>query len=108
MNGIRVPSKQNDGYFEPLCPQPASSLQAVQARHGQIHNDQVGAERLDFFEGIQSIDGFAANSKPWETLEIVPGGGANYFAVVDEQDVYGHWIPPRNFRRQPESWRAPD
>jgi hypothetical protein len=39
---------------------------------------------MGLFEGIQSVDGFAATLKSWQALEIMPSGGANYFAVIDE------------------------
>jgi hypothetical protein len=38
-------------------------FQAVHLGHGEIENDQVGRELLGFLDGVNAVNGLAANSE---------------------------------------------
>jgi hypothetical protein len=62
------------------------SFQTVHFRHGEIENDEVGGELLGFLDGVDTVNGLAANGEVGMRSEKQTELAANHFVIVDEQD----------------------
>ena len=80
----------NDGGIGNSISEERGSLDAVHVGHGKIHDDEIGLKRVCFFDGFDTIDGFAANLK----LGLVLKESANSIPyrdfVFDDKDAFGH------------------
>ncbi len=71
------------------CGDPSRRLDPVEVRHADVHQDDVGLERLDGFDRGESVGGFADDFEVGLGVEDDPEAGPHEFLVVGDQDA-GH------------------
>lgn len=65
-------------------------LDAVHGGHGEIENDEVGAEGASLVEGFGAVDGFAADLEVGLKIEKSAEGMSYGGFVFDDEDAFRH------------------
>lgn len=99
----RINDHGNDGHSGP---KQRSDLDAVHLRHGEIQDNEVGTESNRFFQGFDSVDGFAADFKGRMVLEESADGGPYGNFVFDNEDAFGHQTKGTIARDAPKESRV--
>ena len=93
-----------------LAPQNTRCLEAVHARHVDIHQHDVRMKKLCLLNGFDAIAGFAADSPVGMVLNEAAKGTAEEFVIIGDQYFDGivrgsgrH----RNFDERPKATEAP-
>jgi hypothetical protein len=65
-------------------------INAVQFRHGDIHQNQVGFKLLDHFDGIAAVGGFAYHIQIGGGLQQRTDSGSHQGMVFNDKHIQGH------------------
>lgn len=81
--------EKNFGNFGHQAMENAGGFQAIQNRHGEIKNDEIGFVLEGFIDGVLAVDGFAANFEEFVILEEAAKSLTHVSVVVRYQDAFG-------------------
>ncbi len=72
----------------------AGRLQTIQVWHADVHDDEIGAKLLRFFDRVLPIHGFTANFAVFARRQQSAHASANYLVIISYQNSHSS-VPSR-------------
>jgi hypothetical protein len=61
----------------------ASGFKAIERRHANVHDDDIGPQFASLLDGVTPIHGFAAYRAPGNATEQTDYASSDHFMVID-------------------------
>src|ERR1017187_2951075 len=86
---VVVHGKNDDPHVRKFPGDALRRFQAIEARHGDIHQNHIWPLCLDQIQHLAPIAGFAHHFHPWQLFQQSADAGAHKRVVVGQQDTDG-------------------